>query len=170
MVEYNMTAAKSMNAMLFLTDDQLLQGIELMYFAYKGFTSDPDLILQNYTYGRAHHRAVHFINRRKGLKVSDLLDILGITKQSLNRVLRQLINDGLVESRMGRKDKRERNLFLTDDGEKLERQLSDAQRKRMRSAYRAAGPDAVMGFRLVLEKIMDGEILSGSTKIKEKLT
>tara|TARA_B100000780_G_scaffold145013_1_gene101321 strand:+ start:91 stop:570 length:480 start_codon:yes stop_codon:yes gene_type:complete len=159
-----------MDAMLFLTDDQLLQGIELMYFAYKGFTSDPDLILQNYTYGRAHHRAVHFINRRKGLKVSDLLDILGITKQSLNRVLRQLINDGLVESRMGRKDKRERNLFLTDDGEKLERQLSDAQRKRMRSAYRAAGPDAVMGFRLVLEKIMDGEILSGSIKIKEKLT
>ncbi len=170
MVGHNMTIPNSMDAMLFLTDDQLLQGIELMYFAYKGFTSDPDLILQNYTYGRAHHRAVHFINRRKGLKVSDLLDILGITKQSLNRVLRQLINDGLVESRMGRKDKRERNLFLTDDGEKLERQLSDAQRKRMRSAYRAAGPDAVMGFRLVLEKIMDGEILSGSTKIKEKLT
>jgi len=170
MVGHNMTRPNSMDAMLFLTDDQLLQGIELMYFAYKGFTSDPDLILQNYTYGRAHHRAVHFINRRKGLKVSDLLDILGITKQSLNRVLRQLINDGLVESRMGRKDKRERNLFLTDDGEKLERQLSDAQRKRMRSAYRAAGPDAVMGFRLVLEKIMDGEILSGSTKIKEKLT
>ena len=170
MVGHNMTIPNSMDAMLFLTDDQLLQGIELMYFAYKGFTSDPDLILQNYTYGRAHHRAVHFINRRKGLKVNDLLDILGITKQSLNRVLRQLINDGLVESRMGRKDKRERNLFLTDDGEKLERQLSDAQRKRMRSAYRAAGPDAVMGFRLVLEKIMDGEILSGSTKIKEKLT
>jgi len=170
MVEYNMTAAKSMNAMLFLTDDQLLQGIELMYFAYKGFTSDPDLILQNYTYGRAHHRAVHFINRRKGLKVNDLLDILGITKQSLNRVLRQLINDGLVESRVGRQDKRERNLFLTDDGEKLERKLSDAQRKRMRSAYRAAGPDAVMGFRLVLEKIMDGEMQRGSIKIKEKLT
>ena len=170
MVGHNMTIPNSMDAMLFLTDDQLLQGIELMYFAYKGFTSDPDLILQNYTYGRAHHRAVHFINRRKGLKVSDLLDILGITKQSLNRVLRQLINDGLVESRMGRKDKRERNLFLTDDGEKLERQLSDAQRKRMRSAYRAAGPDAVMGFRLVLEKIVDGEILFGSTKIKEKLT
>ncbi len=170
MVEYNMTAAKSMNAMLFLTDDQLLQGIELMYFAYKGFTSDPDLILQNYTYGRAHHRAVHFINRRKGLKVNDLLDILGITKQSLNRVLRRLINDGLVESRVGRQDKRERNLFLTDDGEKLERQLSDAQRKRMRSAYRAAGPDAVMGFRLVLEKIMDGEMQRGSIEIKEKLT
>ena len=170
MVDHNLTASNSMDEMLFLTDDQLLQGIELMYFAYKGFTSDPDLILQNYTYGRAHHRAVHFINRRKGLKVNDLLDILGITKQSLNRVLRQLINDGLVESRVGRQDKRERNLFLTDDGEKLERQLSDAQRKRMRSAYRAAGPDAVMGFRLVLEKIMDGEMQRGSIKIKEKLT
>ena len=170
MVDHNLTASNSMDAMLFLTDDQLLQGIELMYFAYKGFTSDPDLILQSYTYGRAHHRAVHFINRRKGLKVNDLLDILGITKQSLNRVLRQLINDGLVESRVGRQDKRERNLFLTDDGEKLERQLSDAQRKRMRSAYRAAGPDAVMGFRLVLEKIMDGEMQRGSIKIKEKLT
>ena len=170
MVDHNLTASNSMDAMLFLTDDQLLQGIELMYFAYKGFTSDPDLILQNYTYGRAHHRAVHFINRRKGLKVNDLLDILGITKQSLNRVLRQLINDGLVESRVGRQDKRERNLFLTDDGEKLERQLSDAQRKRMRSAYRAAGPDAVMGFRLVLEKIMDGKMQHGSIKIKEKLT
>ena len=115
--------------MLFLTDDQLLQGIELMYFAYKGFTSDPDLILQNYSYGRAHHRAVHFINRRKGLKVNDLLDILGITKQSLNRVLRQLIDDGLVESRVGQLDKRERNLFLTEEGKELERQLSDAQRK-----------------------------------------
>ena len=170
MAGHNLTALNSMDAMLFLTDDQLLQGIELMYFAYKGFTSDPDLILQNYTYGRAHHRAVHFINRRKGLKVNDLLDILGITKQSLNRVLRQLINDGLVESRVGRQDKRERNLFLTDDGEKLERQLSDAQRKRMRSAYRAAGPDAVMGFRLVLEKIMDGEMQRGSIEIKEKLT
>ena len=170
MVDHNLTASNSMDAMLFLTDDQLLQGIELMYFAYKGFTSDPDLILQNYTYGRAHHRAVHFINRRKGLKVNDLLDILGITKQSLNRVLRQLINDGLVESRVGRQDKRERNLFLTDDGEKLDRQLSDAERKRMWSAYREAGPDAVMGFRLVLEKIMDGEMQRGSIKIKEKLT
>ena len=69
-----------MDAMLFLTDDQLLQGIELMYFAYKGFTSDPDLILQNYSYGRAHHRAVHFINRRKGLKVNDFARYTGYYK------------------------------------------------------------------------------------------
>lgn len=157
MADHNRTNSFNTDTMLFLTDDQLLQGIELMYFAYKGFTSDPDRILQNYTYGRAHHRAIHFINRHKGLKVNDLLDILGITKQSLNRVLRQLVDDALVESRVGSKDKRERNLFLTDKGVALERELSDAQRKRMRAAYRSAGPEAVQGFRLVLEKIMDGE-------------
>ena len=89
--------------LLFLTDDQLLQGIELLFFAYRGFTSDPDLILENYTYGRAHHRAIHFIQRRPGTTVNSLLEILGVTKQSLNRVLRQLIEDGLVESKVGEK-------------------------------------------------------------------
>jgi len=81
--------------LLFLTDDKLLDGIELMFFAYKGFTSDPDRILQNYTYGRAHHRAIHFVNRQPGITVNDLLAILGITKQSLNRVLRQLVRSVL---------------------------------------------------------------------------
>lgn len=142
-------------SLLFLTEDQLLQGIELMFFAYKGFTSDPDRILSKYSYGRAHHRAIHFINRHDGIKVNDLLNILGVTKQSLNRVLRQLVDDGLVESRVGKRDRRERNLHLTDLGKTLEAELSDAQRKRMRAAYRAAGPDAVQGFRLVLENIMD---------------
>ena len=92
--------------LLFLTDDQLLQGIELLFFAYRGFTSDPDRILENYTYGRAHHRALHFIQRCPGTTVNSLLDILGVTKQSLNRVLRQLIEDGLVESKIGEKDRR----------------------------------------------------------------
>ena len=141
--------------LLFLTDDQLLQGIELMYFAYRGFTSDPDKILDGLSLGRAHHRAIHFINRNRGLKVNDLLNTLGITKQSLNRVLRQLIEDGLVESRVGEKDRRERRLYLTDTGKQLERELSAAQRNRMRTAYRNAGPDAVQGFRRVLEEIMD---------------
>jgi len=154
------------DAMLFLTDDQLLQGIELMYFAYKGFTSDPDRILENMTYGRAHHRAIHFINRHEGLKVNDLLDILSITKQSLNRVLRQLVDDGLVESRVGKQDKRERNLYLTEKGVALEHELSSAQRKRMRAAYRAAGPDAVQGFRLVLDNIMDKETHTRLARIK----
>lgn len=139
----------------FLTDDQLRKGIEAMFFAYRGFTADPDRILENYAYGRAHHRAIHFIGRSPGTTVNNLLDILAVTKQSLNRVLRTLVEDGLVESRVGTQDKRERNLYLTQKGQVLEHDLSDAQRKRMRAAYRAAGMDAVQGFRRVLEEIMD---------------
>ncbi len=142
-------------SLLFLTDDQLLQGIELMFFAYRGFTSDPDKILDNHTYGRAHHRAIHFVHRQQGTTVNNLLDILGVTKQSLNRVLRQLIDDGLVESRVGERDRRERHLYLTEEGIALESELSETQRKRMRKAYKAAGPDAVQGFRTVMENIMD---------------
>ena len=145
-------------ALLFLTDEQLRKGIEAMFFAYRGFTADPDRILNNYAYGRAHHRAVHFIHRSPGTTVNNLLGILGVTKQSLNRVLRTLITDGLVESRVGTKDKRERHLFLTEEGATLERELSGAQRKRMRDAYRAVGPDAVAGFREVLEAMMEPEL------------
>lgn len=142
-------------ALLFLTDEQLRKGIEAMFFAYRGFTADPDRILADLEYGRAHHRALHFINRSQGTTVNNLLAVLGVTKQSLNRVLRALIADGLVESRVGRKDRRERHLFLTPRGADLERQLSEAQRARMRAAYRAAGPQAVAGFRQVLEAMMD---------------
>ena len=142
-------------SLLFLTDEQLRKGIEAMFFAYRGFTADPDRILAKHAYGRAHHRAIHFINRSPGTTVNNLLNILGVTKQSLNRVLRALIEDGLVESRIGTRDKRERNLYLTDAGAALEAELSTAQRERMRAAYRLAGPDAVAGFRTVLEAMMD---------------
>ena len=127
--------------LLFLTDEQLRQGIEAMFFAYQGFTADPDRILATMAYGRAHHRAMHFIARIPGTTVTNLLAILDVTKQSLNRVLRTLIEDGLVESRIGNSDKRERHLYLTEAGAALERKLSDAQRSRMRAAYRAADPD-----------------------------
>lgn len=154
--------------LLFLTDDQLLQGIELLFFAYRGFTSDPDRILENYTYGRAHHRALHFIQRCPGTTVNSLLDILGVTKQSLNRVLRQLIEDGLVESKIGEKDRRERHLFLTISGKDLELELSSAQRKRLRNAYKEAGPDAVQGFRKVLENIMDPSMRNHLKKLMKE--
>jgi DNA-binding MarR family transcriptional regulator len=153
--------------LLFLTDEQLRQGIEAMFFAYRGFTADPDRILADMEYGRAHHRAVHFINRAPGTTVNNLLAILGVTKQSLNRVLRTLIEDGLVESRVGTADKRERHLFLTDDGRALEQRLSDAQRARMRAAYRAAGPQAVAGFRQVLEAMMDADMRRRYLALKE---
>lgn len=153
--------------LLFLTDEQLRQGIEAMFFAYRGFTADPDRILADMEYGRAHHRAVHFINRAPGTTVNNLLAILGVTKQSLNRVLRTLIEDGLVESRVGTADKRERHLFLTDDGRALEQRLSDAERARMRAAYRAAGPQAVAGFRQVLEAMMDADMRRRYLALKE---
>jgi DNA-binding MarR family transcriptional regulator len=144
--------------LLYLTDEQLRKGIEAMFFAYRGFTADPDRILATMDYGRAHHRAIHFIHRSPGTTVSKLLTILGVTKQSLNRVLRTLVEDGLVEARVGRRDKRERHLYLTERGAELERALSDAQRARMRAAYRAAGPQAVAGFRQVLEAMMDPDL------------
>lgn len=144
--------------LLFLTDDQLRQGIELMFFAYRDFTADPDRLLADRAYGRAHHRAIHFINRRPGLMVGELLTILGVTKQSLNRVLRQLVEDGLVESRIGRSDRRQRNLHLTESGRILEQELSAAQRQRLRTAFSNAGPDAVHGFRKVLEQMIDPDL------------
>lgn len=153
--------------LLFLTDEQLRKGIEAMFFAYRGFTADPDRILEGMDYGRAHHRAIHFVHRSPGTTVSNLLSILGVTKQSLNRVLRTLIDDGLVEARVGREDKRERNLYLTAKGQELERQLSDAQRARMRAAYRAAGPVAVQGFRTVLEAMMDPEMRRQYQSLRE---
>ncbi|MBI1417068.1 MAG: MarR family transcriptional regulator [Limimaricola sp.] len=155
-------------ALLFLTDEQLRKGIEAMFFAYRGFTADPDRILADKAYGRAHHRAIHFIHRSPGTTVNNLLAILGVTKQSLNRVLRTLVEDGLVESRVGRNDKRERHLFLTPEGAALERELSDAQRERMRMAYRAAGPVAVAGFRQVLEAMMDEEIRRQYEALRDK--
>ena len=152
------TETHGSESLLFLTDEQLRKGIEAMFFAYRAFTADPDRILENYEYGRAHHRAIHFINRQPGLTVSTLLAMLGVTKQSLNRVLRTLVADGLVEARVGRQDKRERNLHLTARGASLERELSDAQLARMRAAYRNAGPAAVTGFRQVLEAMMDPDL------------
>ncbi|MEO9779586.1 MAG: MarR family transcriptional regulator [Sedimentitalea sp.] len=154
-------------SLLFLTDEQLRQGIEAMFFAYRGFTADPDRILGEMAYGRAHHRAVHFINRAPGTTVNNLLAILGVTKQSLNRVLRTLISDGLVESRVGTSDKRERHLFLTETGLQLEQQLSDAQRARMRSAFRDAGPEAVAGFKQVLEAMMDTDMRRAYVKLRD---
>ncbi|WP_428927462.1 MarR family winged helix-turn-helix transcriptional regulator [Marinibacterium sp. SX1] len=168
MADGRMPQGVSGETLLFLTDEQLRQGIEAMFFAYRGFTADPDRILAEQGYGRAHHRAIHFINRAPGTTVNNLLRILGVTKQSLNRVLRTLIDDGLVESRVGAHDKRERHLFLTAAGSALEQQLSDAQRARMRAAYKDAGPEAVAGFRKVLEAMMDVDMRRAYKRLKDK--
>ena len=139
------------------SDEELREAIELLFFAYRDFTADPDAVLAERGLGRAHHRAIHFIRRRPGITVAGLLDILQVTKQSLNRVLRQLIEDGLVESRIGQADRRERNLFLSPAGEALEEEMSTLQRRRIRGAYNRAGPEAVQGFRRVMQQIINAE-------------
>ena len=134
----------------YLSDEAVRQGIELLFFAYRDFTAEPDAILTHYGFGRAHHRVVHFVGRRPQMTVGDLLTILKITKQSLNRVLGQLVRQGFIIQHRGAQDRRQRLLELTEKGRELERQLSAPQRARVSAAYRRAGANAVEGFRKVL--------------------
>lgn len=108
--------------------------IELLFFAYRDFTSDPDQILAEYGFGRAHHRIVHFVNRRPGLTVAELLDVLKITKQSLARVLKQLIDTGYIVQVQGARDRRQRELHPTEKGRALDYRLSTPQARRIASA------------------------------------
>ena len=140
---------------LFLTERKLREGAELMFFAYRAFTQDPDRLLRARDYGRAHHRALHFIGRRPEISVAGLLEILGITKQSLARVLKPLVEDGLVDSVPGKVDRRQRLLTLTAAGRALESDLSRVQRERLARAFREAGPEAVAGFRAVTALMID---------------
>jgi DNA-binding MarR family transcriptional regulator len=141
----------------YLNEDQVRQGIELLFFAYRDFTAEPDAILARYDFGRAHHRVIHFVGRHPQMTVSELLGILGITKQSLNRVLGQLVRQGFVVQRPGARDRRQRLLELTPQGRELESQLSAPQRARIANAYRHAGAQAVAGFRAVLLGVIAAE-------------
>jgi DNA-binding MarR family transcriptional regulator len=141
----------------FLREDELRQGVELLFFAYRDFTAEPDAILARHGFGRAHHRVVHFVGRHPQMTVSELLGILRITKQSLGRVLGQLVRQGFVLQRPGPQDRRQRLLELTPKGRELERQLSEPQRARVANAYRQAGAAAVEAFRTVLLAIIAGE-------------
>ena len=140
---------------LFLRDDELRQGIELIFYAYRDFTSEPDAILSQYGLGRAHHRVIYFVGRNPGINVSELLSILRITKQSLSRVLSKLIQDGFITQKSGVQDRRKRLLSLTIKGEELERRLTLNQRERVARAYREAGADAVEGYKKVLLGIIN---------------
>jgi DNA-binding MarR family transcriptional regulator len=138
-------------------EEEVRHGIELLFFAYRDFTAEPDAILAQYGFGRAHHRVVHFVGRHPQMTVGDLLGILRITKQSLNRVLGQLVRQGFIIQHRGAHDRRQRLLELTDSGHELERRLSAPQRARVAGAYRKAGGQAVEGFRKVLLGIIAGE-------------
>ena len=135
-------------------DEALRQAIEMLFFAYRDFTSGPDDILKEFGFGRAHHRAIYFVGRNPDRTVSDLLEILKITKQSLNRVLGQLIREGYVQQTQGSQDRRQRLLRLTEKGKMLEERLTENQRRRIAWAYCGAGDEAVAGFRKILLKVM----------------
>ena len=135
---------------LFLRDEDLRQAMELLYFGYREFTAGADHILDAYGFGRAHHRVIHFIGRDPGLTVKQLLNILQITKQSLARVLKALLEDGFVEQREGQEDRRQRRLYLTDQGQVLEGEIAQLQLKLLRDTFLSAGPEAVEGFRDVM--------------------
>src|SRR5262245_34972137 len=119
--------------------DPLIAYVELLFFAYRDFTAEPDAVLAEFGFGRAHHRVLHFVHRRPGLRVADLLDILKITKQSLARVLKELVDQGFIEQRAGAQDRRERLLFPTAKGAVLAAKLAALQIERIRAALAQAG-------------------------------
>lgn len=126
--------------------------IELLFFAYRDFTSDPDQILSEYGFGRAHHRVVHFVNRMPGLTVAELLDVLKITKQSLARVLKQLIDTGHIVQVQGPRDRRQRELYPTAKGRALALALARPQSRRIHDALKEAGASE----RTTIERFLKG--------------
>ena len=141
MADLNFSGARASRDEAAAEPDGSADLIELLFFAYRDFISDPDAILERYGFGRAHHRVLHFVDRNPGLTVADLLDILKITKQSLGRVLKQLVNGGLIEQRTGPADRRQRLLFPTGDGAALAARLSEPQSRRIGAALAELRPE-----------------------------
>ena len=131
--------------------------IELLFFAYRDFVGDPDDVLAKFGFGRAHHRVLHFVNRNPGMKVAALLDILKITKQSLGRVLKQLIDQGYIEQREGERDRRQRLLYVTPKGADLALRLAHLQTTRIARAFGEVGPGAHEAARKFLTAMIDSE-------------
>jgi DNA-binding MarR family transcriptional regulator len=135
----------------------LVAHVELLFFAYRDFTGDPDAVLAQYGFGRAHHRVLHFVHRNPGLRVANLLEILKITKQSLARVLKQLVEDGFITQKAGAEDRRERLLYATIKGTRLAERLTELQVQRVEAALKAAGPDAEAATRRFLLAMISEE-------------
>jgi DNA-binding MarR family transcriptional regulator len=150
--------------------------IELLFFAYRDFVGDADNELEAFGFGRAHHRVMHFVHRYPGLKVADLLDVLRITKQSLGRVLKQLLDEGYIVQKAGNSDRRQRLLFATAKGEALVAKLAGLQTDRLSRALRDIGPagaDAVRQFLRAMidhddpDKVLETILATGTAKTKE---
>jgi DNA-binding MarR family transcriptional regulator len=129
--------------------------IELLFFAYRDFVGDPDEVLERIGFGRAHHRVLHFVNRNPGMKVADLLDVLKITKQSLGRVLKQLIDEGYVVQKAGANDRRQRLLYVSPAGEALAMKLAGLQTNRIAGVFAELEPEAREAARRFLAGMID---------------
>ena len=144
-----------MRDLLYLKDDQIKDFIEQIFYAYRDTYSDPRKILKKHSFGTAHHRAIHLIERHEGLTVSDLLSKLKITKQSLNRVLRDLVKNKAVSLKKGEIDSRQRQIFLDEKGKKLSEEIFIEQKKRIYNALKNSDADSVIKFKNILRKIID---------------
>src|SRR5215208_4921606 len=138
-------------------DEPIWDLIELLFFAYRDFVSDPDEVLARFAFGRAHHRVLHFVNRNPGMMVADLLEVLKITKQSLGRVLKQLVDQGYVVQKEGENDRRQRLLFVTPKGEQLAMKLAGLQTERIARALGEIGPNAHDAARRFLVAMIDAD-------------
>ena len=136
--------------------DQLRGAIELLYFAYRGFTDQPDRMLERRGLGRVHHRILYFIGQRPDVSVRGLLDLLAVSKQALNAPLRQLMEMDLVAALPGAEDRRVKNLRLTPEGQRLEAELTGAQMRHLQAAFERAGPEAERGWRAVMAEMVEG--------------
>jgi len=134
-----------------------LKSTELLYFAYRDFIAWPDDILQNYGFGRAHHRVLFFVSQNPSMTVAELLQILNITKQSLSRVLSALVGKGYIVQEIGQQDRRQRLLNLTDKGNVLLSKVSEHQKGQMLKALKDSGSDAIDGFWKVLTALINEE-------------
>jgi DNA-binding MarR family transcriptional regulator len=134
--------------------------IELLFFAYRDFVGEADRLLARHGFGRAHHRVLHFVNRNQGLTVADLLQILEITKQSLARVLRDLVEGGFVEQQAGQEDRRQRLLYLTERGRALAGELAGMQSRRIARALAASDPEGRDRIAHFLEGLIDRDRLA----------
>ena len=142
--------------------------IELLFFAYRDFVGDPDEVLLKLGFGRAHHRVLHFVNRNPGIKVADLLEILNITKQSLGRVLKQLVDQGYVLQKEGAQDRRQRLLYATPKGENLALRLAALQTQRISRAFGELGPNAHDAARRFLTSMIDVDNRDGVLRLIER--
>jgi DNA-binding MarR family transcriptional regulator len=166
MADINVTGRKSQPAAVWQPDGEPVWDIiELLFFAYRDFVGDPDEVLGRLGFGRAHHRVVHFVNRNPGMTVADLLDILKITKQSLGRVLKQLIDQGYVIQRAGSEDRRQRLLFVTPKGEALSLKLAQLQTERIMRAFGDFGPNAHDAARRFLAAMIDPDNRDGVLRL-----